>query len=73
MSRYSLQAYLERLSSEQLEIFLRQCMLFNRWDQYDHVVPQIFELLKKRSYTVDQLILASWEAYLQKQEQEKKT
>ena len=65
---HSVQGYLQRLSSGELEVFLRRCMLLDQWYDYDHIVPQMLKLLELRSHPVPQQILNSWEAYQEKKQ-----
>ena len=64
---YSVEAYLQRLTTEELETFLCQCMYRRQWDSYSYIIPRIIELLQSRNYPISQSILDSWEHYKQDQ------
>ena len=69
MHEHSVESYLRRLSSAELEGFLWQCAQLHRWDSYAHAIPQILEILHARGHCVKASTLLSWEAYLQKQQE----
>ena len=70
MDEHSVEAYLHRLSSAELEGFLWQCAYLRGWDSSALAVPQILEILKARGRSVKAPILESWEAHLRKNQSE---
>lgn len=63
---HSVEGYIQRLSSEELAVFLQQCMLRHQWDDYSHIVPQIIAILQDRQYPLSKVILDDWAAFQQK-------
>ena len=45
---HSVNAYLERMSAEQLEKFLDNCMKNNQEQQYTHVIPLVEKILSEK-------------------------
>ncbi|MBE6982164.1 MAG: hypothetical protein E7437_07590 [Ruminococcaceae bacterium] len=62
---HSVEAYLRQLSSRELELFLWHCTWKSQWTSYAYVIPQIIDILKERGKCIPELILDSWEAFLQ--------
>lgn len=68
MSNHTVQSYLTRSSTHELIAFLWQCVRLYQWDQYEHVIPQIMEILEKRSDTIPKSVLESWAMHRQNRE-----
>ena len=62
--KHTVTAYLERLSSRELEGFLWQCCQTRSWGKYIHIIPEIMEILKKRGYPIAKQIQTSWGEYM---------
>ena len=45
---HSVKAYLERLSAEELETFLRRCSESDQGEQYQYILPLVREILLKK-------------------------
>lgn len=57
-------SHLVSVSSADLRGILYTCSMGGRWHAYDHVVPQIFQILEERGEVIPEEISASWQAYL---------
>ena len=45
---HSVKAYLERMSKEKLEMFLRNCEESGRAIQYQDILPLVYEILSQK-------------------------
>ena len=63
MQNYTIEAYLNRRTTEELVAFLRHCMGKNLWEQYADTVPLIIDIIQKRGIELQGIVIASWEEY----------
>ena len=64
MQYHTVEAYLNRRTTEELQAFLQYCMQKNLWEQYADSVPLIFDILQKRGLEIQEIVITSWERFL---------
>ena len=60
----SVQAYIEKRSSEELLGFLITCLWRNQWHKYLYALPHIFATLQNRNIPIPEQIQAAWNHFL---------
>ena len=61
---HSATEYLKRKSTETLVFFLQQCLNEGLWQNYAHMIPEIFEILRRRDIRIPAPIVLAWESFL---------
>ena len=64
MQNHTVEAYLNRRTTEELQAFLQYCMRKSLWEQYMDSVPSILDILQKRDLEIQENVITSWEAFL---------